>query len=170
MKEFCQLFATGIKNMHCAEKEIIAELPNFIEAAKEPKLKEALRDHLEETKIQLNRLEGIAEELGINVEEGTCNAMQAILKEGLQCIKADLPPEIKDVAIIAAAQCVEHFEIAVYGTLKTYACLLKEVDAEKMLKNSLEEESHADKKLSELANGTLFKKGINKKACDEECA
>ena len=171
MKDFYQLFESGIQEMYASENEIVDALPDLIKAAHEPKLKEALRHHLEETKNQVSRLEEISEELKIDLKKtAPCDVMHSLLQKGSKCAKLSCPNEVKDAAIIAAAQCVEHYEMAVYGTLKEFACMLKFNSAEKSLNETLQEEGNADKKLTEVAKGSLFAKGINKKACDETCS
>lgn len=168
MKEFFKLFETGIKEIYADEKKIVDALPGLIQAASESQLKEALSQHLKETKNQVTRLEEIADELDIDLEVHTpSNIMQALLQKGHQCATSDFPANVKDAAIIAAAQCVEHYEIAVYGTLKAFACLLKLDLAESKLDATLQEESNADKKLSKIAEGTFLSKGVNKKAAGE---
>jgi ferritin-like metal-binding protein YciE len=168
MKDFHHLFVAGLQDIYSAEKQIIKALPDLAQAAKEPKLKEALRHHLEETKKQAVRLEKIAEELEIDLKGAQDPIMHALIQKAHKCATTDCPHEVRDAAIIAAAQCIEHHEMAVYGTLKAFACMLNFEFAEKKFDESLEEESKADEKLSEIAEGTLFSKGVNKKACDKE--
>jgi len=163
MKELYNLFEAGVQEMYASEKEIVKALPGLIQIANEPKLKEALSHHLEETKEQMVRLEKIAEDLNINLTSNPSTIIHAILQKGQTCTPASCPSEVRDAAIIATAQCVEHHEMAVYGTLKAFACILELDAVEKQLEETLEEEKKADKKLSKIA------KDINKKACDEKC-
>jgi len=165
MKDFHHLFQAGVQEMYAGEKEILKAVPALIQAVKEPKLKEAFREHLEETKHQAKRLEEIAKEMDFDLTVESCPVIHALLQRVHKCAIAHSPHDIKDAAIIAAAQCVEHYEICVYGTLKSYACLLKLDFAKKKLDESLHEEGKSDKALSEIAEGTFFSKGVNQKAC-----
>lgn len=143
---------------------MLKTIPDFIDASKEPKLKEAFREHLEETKTQAIRLEEIADELDIDLSIKKSAVMHALVLEGSKWAKADCSHDVKDAAIIAATQCIEHYEVSVYGTLKAYACMLKLEAAEKLLDQSLLEKMNANKTLGKIAEGTIFTKGVNKKA------
>lgn len=164
MKDFYHLFVVGLQSVYSAENQIAKALPKMVDAAKDAKLKEALHHHLDETKEQIKRLEEIAKEVDLDLKHGECHPMEALLKEGQKMMAADLLPEVKDAALIAAAQSVEHFEIAAYGTLKAYAQVLKQKFAEEKLNETLEEEKTADQKLSAIAQGSASVSGVNKKA------
>lgn len=170
MRDFYQLFKLGVQEMYAVEKQIIEALPELVRAASEPTLKAALRHHLEETKIQAARLEKIANDLKIDFGFDQPIFMHLLLQKGHKCTKMHCPPEVQDAAIIAAAQCVEHHEMALYGTLKAFACVLELNSIEKILNESLQEEVKADKKLGEIAKGTLFTKGINKQTHEKVCS
>jgi ferritin-like metal-binding protein YciE len=170
MKDFYNIFEISIQEIYAAEKELVKEIPGFIEAVREPKLKEALSNHLEETNKQAIRLEEIASELDIDLSLKKSAVMHALLQEGSKRAKANCSHEVKDAAIIAAAQSIEHYEMSVYRTLKAYASMLKLEVTEQLLDQSLKEEVNADKTLGKIAEGTIFTKGVNKKACSRGCA
>ncbi|MBX3011673.1 MAG: ferritin-like domain-containing protein [Caldilineaceae bacterium] len=128
------------------------------------RLKKAFQNHLDETRTQKQRLEQIFSELGSNPQGETCKAMQGLLKEGEDVMQATGDPQVKDAALIAAAQRVEHYEIAGYGTVRTYADELGFSNAKSLLQKTLDEEGEANKKLNSIAEGGLFRTGINEKA------
>jgi len=164
MKDLHNFFLNELNLMYDGEKQIVKALPNVIKAAHSPKLKEALRHHLEETKNQVVRLETIFEELGQVPSRIASKAMERLLEEADKVIHSDYTTIVKDAAIINCAQHVEHFEIATYGTLKSLAKNFKLDNIHKLLEENSKEEGNANKKLTEIAEGTFFEKGINAKA------
>ncbi|MBA3602940.1 MAG: ferritin-like domain-containing protein [Parachlamydiaceae bacterium] len=163
--ELFNLFMDELKDMLSTENQIIAALPKMIKLASINELKEALTNHLEETKGQVTRLKTIFSILGEKPTEITCEGMQGILAEGDEIVKGKTKSSLLDAAIISAAQKVEHYEIASYGTLRSFAKQL-ELDSEiaKLLQASLDEEGAADKKLTKIADGSFFTTGVNKVA------
>jgi ferritin-like metal-binding protein YciE len=153
-----------VKDLMSAEKQLVAALPKVAKAAHSPELKEAIEDHLEQTRGHVQRLEKVTDLLGMDRSITTCQAMQGLVAEGEEVLAEDGDPVAKDAAIIAAAQRIEHYEIASYGTARTLAGELDHGDAEKLLGETLDEESAADKLLTKIATGGLFKSGINKAA------
>jgi ferritin-like metal-binding protein YciE len=149
------LFVEQLQDLHSAEAQIIEALPKLAEAADDSKLKKALNDHLEQTKEQKARLERIAESLGVKAAGKKCKGAQGLLKEGEELLEEKADPAVRDAGIIAAAQRVEHYEIAGYGCARTYARLLKEKDAAKLLQTTLDEEGDADKLLTEIAESVV---------------
>jgi ferritin-like metal-binding protein YciE len=143
-----------------AEKQLVAALPKVAAAASSPELKDAFKEHLEQTKTHVKRLEEVQGILGVSGTT-TCKAMQGLVAEGEEVIGKDGDPTAKDAAIIAAAQRIEHYEIAGYGTARTLAGELDFGDAETLLNETLEEESAADKLLTKIATGGMFKSGVN---------
>ncbi|HUK23548.1 MAG TPA: ferritin-like domain-containing protein [Terriglobales bacterium] len=146
-----ELYVEQLSDLYDAEHQIIKALPKLIDAAKSRALKTALTEHLQVTKTHANRIEQIFEQLGKKAKGEKCKGMQGVIQEG-----SDLVEEIKDVAtrdaaIIASAQRVEHYEMAGYGTARTYAELLGHEEAGKALQQTLDEEKEADQKLTELA-------------------
>jgi len=146
-----------------AEKQLVAALPKVADAATSPELKDAITEHLEETKAHVKRLEEVQGMLGISGSM-TCKAMQGLVAEGEEVIGKGGDPTAKDAAIIAGAQRIEHYEIAAYGTARTLANELDHGDAAKLLGQTLDEESAADKLLTKIATGGMFKSGVNKAA------
>ena len=153
-----------VKDLLSAEKQLVAALPKVAAAAHAPELKEAISDHLEETRGHVRRLEEVTGLLGMSPSASTCKAMQGLVAEGEDVLGKEGHPVAKDAAIIAAAQRIEHYEIAAYGTARTLAGDLDHRDAEKLLNETLDEESAADKLLTKIATGGLFKSGINQAA------
>jgi ferritin-like metal-binding protein YciE len=153
-----------VKDLLSAEKQLVAALPKVADAAHSPELKKAISTHLEETRGHVQRLEKVSGLLGISATASTCKAMQGLVAEGEEVLGKTGDPVAKDAAIIAAAQRIEHYEIAAYGTARTLAGELDHGDAEKLLGETLDEESAADKLLTKIATGGLFKSGVNQAA------
>lgn len=149
----------GMKDMYWAEKALVKNLPKMHKNATSKNLKEAINLHLEETKGQVKRLEDAFKALKQKAEAVKCDAMDGLLKEADGIMEETEPGAVRDAAIIAAAQKVEHYEIASYGTLATYAKLLNHKDVLNLFLESLNEEKTCDKDLTKLA-----KKEINLKA------
>lgn len=147
-----ELFVEELQDLYSAENQIIEDLPKLAKKASSPQLKQALETHLIETKQQLERLERILESIDVRPEGKTCEGMKGLLKEGAQMIKASGEPEVIDAGIISAAQRVEHYEISGYGTVRTYAELLGENEAVRLLEETLQEEKAADQKLNSIAS------------------
>jgi len=153
-----------VKDLLSAEKQLVAALPKVAEAAHSPELKNAISEHLEQTRGHVQRLEKVTGMLRMDTSATTCKAMQGLVAEGQEVLGKTGDPVAKDAAIIAAAQRIEHYEIAAYGTARTLASELDHRDAEKLLGETLDEESAADKLLTKIATGGLFKSGVNKAA------
>jgi len=153
-----------VKDLLSAEKQLVAALPKVAEAAHSPELKNAISEHLAQTRGHVQRLEKVTGMLGMDASSSTCKAMQGLVAEGQDVLGKEGDPVAKDVAIIAAAQRIEHYEIAAYGTARTLAGELDHRDAEKLLSQTLDEESAADKLLTKIATGGLFKSGVNQAA------
>jgi ferritin-like metal-binding protein YciE len=145
-----ELYVEQLQDLYSAEQQIIKALPKMIESTQSDELGSALKEHLEVTKKQATRIETICQELGEDPGNEKCKGMEGVLKEGSDLVK-DASEEIRDAAIIAAAQRVEHYEMAGYGTARTYANLLGFEEAAGMLEQTLEEEKEADQTLSDLA-------------------
>jgi len=155
MEDLQDLFKENLKDVLHAENQIAKALPKMMKAASHEDLKAAFETHLEETKEQIARLEQVMESLGMPVRGKACKAMQGIIEEGKEIMEEDMVDDVMDAALIGAAQKVEHYEIATYGTLCTYADLLGLKDAKKLLGQTLEEEKQTDTKLSELAESLI---------------
>ncbi len=157
--ELRDFMVDGMKDLYWAEKALVKALPKMKKNATSKNLKTAIDDHLEETKIQVTRLEDAFKALKLKPEAEKCDAMDGLIKEGESIMEETEPGAVRDAAIIAAAQKVEHYEIASYGTLATYAKLLKEKEVLNLMLETLNEEKTCDKDLTKLA-----KKEINLKA------
>ena len=146
-----QLLIDELKDIYSAEKQITRALPKMAKAAKSSELREAFETHLEETKGQIERLNEIFEALGKKPTGKTCHGMQGLVEEGSEMIQELEKGDVRDAALISAAQRVEHYEIAAYGTVREYAKMLGRKDAAKLLEQTLEEEKMADEKLNSIS-------------------
>jgi ferritin-like metal-binding protein YciE len=159
-----ELFVNQLKDIMWAEKHLVKSLPKLVKAATSQELKEALQMHLEETEEQVSRLEQVFESIDEKVSSKKCEAMAGLVEEANDGVAdTDEGTMVRDVAIIASAQKVEHYEIASYGTLRTLAQVMGHTDAEQLLSETLEEEKNADEKLTEIAEGF-----VNESASGEE--
>ena len=151
------LLIEQLQDLYDAEHRLIEALPKMRDAATSSQLKNAFDMHLEETRGHVRRLENVFSQLGIAAERQTCPAMKGLIKEGQEMIDAEGDPLVKDAALIAAAQRVEHYEMAGYGSARNFAKLLGEKDAVKLLQQTLDEEGEADQKLTQLADTAINK-------------
>jgi ferritin-like metal-binding protein YciE len=145
------LFVSELKDLYSAETQITKALPKMAKAASSPELRTAFEGHLEETQRQIERLDTVFEHLEISPRGKKCKAMMGLLEEGKEMMEMDADEAVMDAALIAAAQKVEHYEIAGYGTVRTYAELLGYDEAARLLQETLDEESATDEKLTDLA-------------------
>jgi ferritin-like metal-binding protein YciE len=155
MENLQDLMKEDLKDVLHAENQIIKALPKMIKTATNPQLQQAFQMHLEQTKGHVSRIEEVMGMMGMPVKVKTCKAMQGIIEEGKEVIGEDAEDDVMDAALIGAAQKVEHYEIATYGTLCTYAELLGLRDAKRLLGQNLEEEKQTDAKLSQLAESLI---------------
>jgi ferritin-like metal-binding protein YciE len=155
-----KLYIEELRDLYSAESQILKALPKMAKAASAPELQDAFRGHLEETRGQVTRLETIFEKLGEAPKGKTCKAMKGLIKEGEDLMKEDAEPAILDAGLVAAAQKVEHYEMAGYGTVRTYARLLNETDAERLLQETLDEEGRTDKKLTQIAENFVNREAL----------
>jgi ferritin-like metal-binding protein YciE len=146
-----ELFVEQLQDLYSAETQLIKALPAMAKAAHDTSLKEGFTKHLEQTKEHAARLEKILQELDEDVKGKKCLAMEGLVKEGKETISEKASPEVKDAALIAAAQRVEHYEIAGYGTVRTFAKHLGLPEAVELLQLTLDEETKTDVLLSEAA-------------------
>lgn len=147
------LFVHELQDLYTAEQHITKALPKMAESASNSNLKQAFQDHLEVTKKQIDRLEQVLKSCNVSPGGVPCKAMEGIIKEGEELLqnKGDADPDVLDAALIAAAQRVEHYEMAGYGAVRTYANQLGQADAEKLLQQTLDEEGETDHKLTDIA-------------------
>lgn len=149
------LFVDELKDLYNAEGQILKALPKMIRAADSPQLKSTFQEHLEQTRDQVDRLEQIFNQLGYPIRGKKCKGMEGIIDEGKEIMDTSADPAVKDAGLIAAAQRVEHYEIAGYGTVRSYAQMLGNQKAAQLLQQTLDEEGQTDKKLTELAENTI---------------
>jgi ferritin-like metal-binding protein YciE len=145
------LYIDELRDLYNAENQLVKALPKMAKGASTPELQTAIEHHLEETKGQVNRLETIFRELGVNPKGKRCRAMEGLIEEGKDVLDAEGEPSVLDAALIAAAQRVEHYEIAGYGCARTFAQLLGDTNAASLLQETLNEEANADKTLTQIA-------------------
>lgn len=146
-----ELYVEQLKDLYDVEERIIKALPEMIKGASSKSLKEALTEHLDVTKEQATRLETIFTNLGEKAKREKCKGIEGIIDEGDDLIGKIDVPQLRDAAIIASAQRVEHYEMTGYGTARTFATLLGDEQAGKLLQQTLDEEKQADQKLTELS-------------------
>jgi ferritin-like metal-binding protein YciE len=149
------LYTHELKDLYSAENQIIKALPKMAEAATNEEFSAGFEQHLEQTKKHAQRLEQILESHGETTRGPKCKGMEGVIAEGDEMIKEDAEDEVKDAGLIAAAQRVEHYEMAGYGCARTYAELLGDTKGAKLLQQTLDEEKATDEKLSDLAKSTI---------------
>jgi ferritin-like metal-binding protein YciE len=135
-----ELYVDELKDLYDAENQIIKALPKMIDAASSEELQNALTEHLEVTREQAKRIEQIFQNMGEKLKAEKCKGMEGVIKEGAEILSEDMDENVKDAAIISAAQRVEHYEMAGYGTVRTWANLLGESEAEELLQETLAEQ------------------------------
>lgn len=157
-----QLLLHELKDVYNAEKQLVKTLPKIAKKAASPELKQALEEHLEQTEEQVSRLEQVFEMLEQPAKSVKCMGMEGILDEGSEVLKMKGTPDTLDAAIILAAQKVEHYEIAAYGSMATWAGMMGRRDIKELLGTTLAEEKEADEKLTQLAES-----GINQSSTEK---
>ena len=155
MESLRDLYIDELKDVYNAEKQLVRALPKMAKSASHEELRSAFEDHLSVTEEQVRRLETIFGDLGKPARGKKCLGMEGLLAEGQEMMEEDMEPEVLDAALISAAQRVEHYEIAAYGTLRTYARQLGYDNHAQLLQQSLDEEGEADKLLSQIAESTV---------------
>ena len=146
-----ELYIDELRDIYNAENQLVKALPKMAKAATSDELRSGFEQHLEQTKGHVKRLEEIFSELDEKPTGKKCKGMQGLIEEGKEMIDEDLEDEVLDAGLISAAQRVEHYEIAAYGCVRTFATILGEDSAAELLEQTLEEEKETDKKLTELA-------------------
>jgi len=149
------MFELELKDIYYAEKALVKALPKMAKGANSDKLRTSIEEHLEQTKGHVERLERVFELIDVPAKGKKCEAMEGLIDEGASMLEEDAEPDVLDAGIIAAAQKVEHYEIASYGTLCTWAKQLGLEDAVDLLGETLEEEKQTDMKLTELAESEI---------------
>ena len=151
------LYLDELKDLYSAEKQLVKALPKMAKAATARTLKNGFQKHLKETRVHVERLKQIFDDMGVSPGSKKCKAMEGLITEGEGIIEEDAEPEVRDAALIAAAQRVEHYEMDGYGCVRTYAQLLGDKEAAKTLQKTLNEEGATDKKLTQLASSINVK-------------
>ena len=149
------LYIHELKDLFSAEQQLVKALPKMAKAASNKELASGFQEHLEQTKGHAQRLEHILSSHNATTRGPKCKGMEGIVAEGAEMIEEEADDEVKDAGLIAAAQRVEHYEMAGYGTARTYAKLLGDREGAKLLQTTLEEEKQTDQKLSALADSAI---------------
>jgi ferritin-like metal-binding protein YciE len=149
------LFVSELKDLYSAEKQILKALPKMAKAASAPELQTAFKEHLEQTEKHVERLESIFEDLGVSPKGKHCKGLEGLIEEGKELLSEDAEPAVLDAGLICAAQKVEHYEMAGYGCVRTFARLLGKEDAAELLQQTLEEEAETDERLTEIAETAI---------------
>lgn len=147
-----ELYIDELRDIYNAESQLVKALPKMAKAANSEELRTGFEEHLEQTRGHVQRLEQIFKELGEKPSGKKCKGMEGLVAEGQEMMGEDFEDEVMDAALISAAQRVEHYEIAAYGTVRTYAELLGEDTAVQLLEQTLEEEKETDQKLTDMAS------------------
>ncbi len=145
------LFVDELRDLYSAENQLIKALPKMAKAAANAQLRQGIQEHLEQTKGHAERLEECFKELGVSPRSKKCVAMEGIIEEGKDILDLKVEPEVIDAGIIAAAQKVEHYEIASYGTVRTWAEQMGHERCVELLQQTLDEEKEADQLLTQVA-------------------
>jgi len=168
IRTFEDLFLDELKDLYNAEQQLTRALPRLAKAASTPQLKQAFQQHLEVTKRQVARLEQVFDEIGAPAKGKTCQAMKGLIEEGQELVKEGMESEVLDAGLIGAAQRVEHYEIAAYGTARTMAETLGHQKAVKLLEQTLKEEKAADEKLTQIAERVVNARAAQAGSEEEE--
>jgi len=155
LEDLQDLFVEELKDLYSAENQLIKALPKMAKAASHEELRGAFEEHLEQTRTHVERLEKIFDRLGASPKGKKCKAMEGLIAEGKELLAEDAEPEVMDAGLISSAQRVEHYEIAGYGCVRTYAQLLGNDEAARLLQQTLDEEGQTDKKLTALAESAI---------------
>lgn len=151
LENLSDLFIRELRDLHDAEQQLLTALPLLAQAAKAETLRRGFEHHLNETKTQLGRLQEMFKGLGKSPEGKTCQGMAGLIAEAKEALDHDAAPEVLDAALLVAAQKVEHYEIAGYGGVSTFARVLDYPDAARLLKQTIAEEERMDQQLTRLA-------------------
>jgi ferritin-like metal-binding protein YciE len=155
LKSLDDLLVHELQDIYHAEGQILKALPKMIKAANHPELQAAFEEHLEQTEGQVERLEQAFKLLGLPAKGKKCEGMAGLIEEGKKMMEEDAEPSVMDAALIAAAQKVEHYEIASYGTVRTWAQHIGDEQMAKLLQQTLDEEGKTDKLLTEMAENSI---------------
>lgn len=155
LKSLEDLFVNELRDLYSAEKQILQALPKMAKAASSEELQAAFEEHLQQTETHVERLENIFEQLEISSRGKKCKAIEGLIEEGKELMSEDAEPAVLDAGLISAAQKVEHYEMAGYGCVRTYAQQLGHDEAAELLQETLNEEGETDEKLTGIAEGMV---------------
>ena len=158
------VFVEQLADLYSAERQLVQALPKMAQAAQSEELRTAFETHLRQTQDHVSRLEQIFQDVEGSIPQEHCEGMEGLIREGDEILQAGGDRTARDAALIAAAQRVEHYEIAGYGTARTLADQLGHDRAEKLLDETLDEEAEADQLLTKIATGGMFSSGLNEQA------
>ena len=150
-----ELFLDELKDLYHAEHQVLKALPKMAKAASAPDLQKAFQTHLRQTETQIERLERIFKLMDMAPRSKRCKGMEGIIEEGKEALEEDFVPAVLDAALVASTQRVEHYEMAGYGTLRTFAEMLGHTEAARLLQETLQEEEDTDKLLTVLAKSHI---------------
>jgi len=162
------LYLDELKDVYDAENQIVKALPKMAKEATNEELRAAIEQHIDQTQTQIERLEQIFEDLGEKAKGQKCEATRGLIEEAKRMMEDSEDDDVRDAAIIAAAQKIEHYEIATYGTLRTYAELMGYDEQAELLQETLDEEKETDENLTELAVGCINLDAENQEDEEEE--
>ena len=155
METLQDLFVEELKDLYSAEAQLLKAMPKMVKKAQHPELKQAFETHMRETEGQVKRLDQIFETLGEKAKGKKCLAMEGLVNEAKEHMSEDMDDDVMDAALIGMAQKIEHYEIAGYGTARTYAKLLGNREIQRLLQETLDEEGKTDKLLTKLAESSI---------------
>jgi ferritin-like metal-binding protein YciE len=155
MESLQELFVEELRDLYSAEAQLLKAMPRMAKKAQHPELKAAIETHMQETQGQVERLEQVFELLGEKAKGKKCLAMEGLINEAKEHMSEDMDDDVMDAALIGMAQKIEHYEIAGYGTARTYAKLLGHKDVQRLLQQTLDEEGKTDKLLTKLAESSI---------------
>src|ERR1700745_472487 len=156
-----QLYISELRDLYRAENQLLKALPKMAKGASSPELKDAFERHLEQTKGHVERLEQLCEQLDESPKGKTCKAMKGLIEEGSEILKEEGEDSVLDAGMIVAAQQVEHYEIASYGSVRTFANLLGKDEEAKLLQATLDEEAETNEILNQLAEGIVNEQALS---------
>jgi ferritin-like metal-binding protein YciE len=168
MNTLRDLYIDELKDLWSAEKQLVKALPRMAKAANDPELSKAFMTHLRQTEQQVRRLEQVFEDLGESPRGKKCIGMEGLIEDGQELIKERPDPDVLDAGLIAKAQHIEHYEIAGYGTVRTYAQLLGSERQAQLLQQTLDEEGQTDKLLTQLAEGSINIEAVSAEGEEDE--
>lgn len=164
MENMREVLEHELKDLYSAETQLVKALPKMAKGAMDPQLRQAFEQHLTETEGHVARLEQISEMANLKPRGHKCKGMEGLIAEGSDLLSEEDASAARDAALIAAAQRVEHYEMAAYGSVRTFADLLGEADIVEILDQTLEEEKAADKKLTQIAESHVNESALNAEA------